>query len=167
MKRFDSTTVVLVAVIGAMALGILTTLVCYRARSPWQSWVIQRKQVSSRPPDEARAIVGSIDGGFQWNLDASSRRELAVSGWVASADPRVYVERLNILLDGEPTTNIATLYPRPDIASLYDRADFFLSGWRTSVDVHKLSVGKHILQAQACGSNGRCTSVSEVRLVLQ
>ncbi len=149
-------------------LGLLTTVAV--DRSNWMpvnaNWEPPREPGYVKIPVGAQ-VLGDFDvlyprGGLK-TIRNQPHPVLEVEGWDVPITANV--ENLSFLLDGKPLQPIGA-YPmrRPDIAEMFDRPDFFYSGWHMSLPLNNLGQGPHFLTLQITFSNGRVEEFKRIEL---
>ena len=103
------------------------------------------------PPEGAKTVHGQLPP------------TLEVEGWVVPVGANI--QRWSFLLDGKPVQSIS-LYPmhRPDVTEMFDRLDFYYSGWHMSLPLNNLGPGPHFLTLQVTLSNGRVEEFKRTEL---
>jgi hypothetical protein len=76
---------------------------------------------------------------------------VSVTGWVAGSVP---VQQVTISVDHVPMQSASPSQVRPEVDSRYPRSPDKQKGWVTVLDVSRLSLGAHEIEARAHAANG-------------
>lgn len=105
-------------------------------------------------------IVGYLDmRDGKPALFAKEDTKVEISGWMACSSSTSRLNEVVILIDGEARGETKEFFSRPDVAAAFDRPDFEMSGWRTTVSIAGLKPGQHTLSARGIGSHGETGTV--------
>jgi hypothetical protein len=80
--------------------------------------------------------------------------KLMVRGWAADPSKSAPIESLDIVLDDLEVFPASTGDERPDVAKVFGRPDWLLSGWSAEIVLGKILPGEHRIEAVAHGSSG-------------
>ena len=79
---------------------------------------------------------------------------LFISGWAASTRAEFPVEEVRIIAGGKLCASFKHFYPRPEVATIFNRSEFIETGYRGLVFLPILKPGMHELTAIARDSSG-------------
>lgn len=103
-------------------------------------------------------------GGWA-TISRQQHARLEVEAWCAAPRPDVSIRSTSLLLDGAVVEPLQ-VYPthRLDVAEMFDRLDFFASGWHATLPLENLGPGPHFLAMQVTLSDGRKGEIKRVEL---
>jgi organic radical activating enzyme len=154
--------------------NLATETIAFRKRGLWRD--DRRPVAPPRRPAASNAVIpmgairtaappepifGKVDIAA---VDARSGDRIALSGWAASRDPNVRVERIRVLLDGGEIGVVRYFHSRPDVAATYGRPDLEQCGWRAKFFLPSLRSGEYALTARAVAADGTFADLASVPL---
>jgi hypothetical protein len=124
----------------AAAPGTVVTIPIYP-----DGWVVT---LTKKDPQCGTVPVGQVD---QPSSNAHVSGTVTVAGWVADTVP---VERVSISVDGAPAQSVQPNVSRPDVDARYPRSPDKEKGFGATLDLSKLSPGRHEIQIRALERGG-------------
>jgi hypothetical protein len=118
----------------------------------WTMQVVKKSSLCRNPP------IGSIDEPGQ---GAHVSGSLPVSGWAASLEP---IRTVSIYIDRALVQSAKPDVPRPDVDSFYPQFPGKDKGWRFSIDVSRITAGKHEIEARALEAGGCAADFATVQI---
>lgn len=143
------------AIVTAIAVLLL---VCFSPRLPWlipaEPHAAPQPALLQLPPGER--VVGHLDGAVISNPDPTKRRRsLIASGWAVSAVADMPLKGVTVLVDDSPVGASSDFLRRADIAAVYGRPEFKLSGWRVAAMMPSpLAAGEHAVTLELLLADG-------------
>lgn len=116
-----------------------------------------------KPALPAAAIFGSLDSTAP--VQAFARDRIYLSGWAASSRYGAPIEQIRLTLSGgDELGRIENFYPRPDVASSYQRAELEQSGWKTMVWLPALATGAYTIEVEGVAPDGSRGALGSIPL---
>ncbi len=109
------------------------------------------------PSGSPSAAIGFEDaaGDSTRNETVSRTGILYVFGWAADTAKGAPVDRVVVYVDGIVAGAAILGDVRRDVEKYFDRSDYLRSGWSFGMPASRLSPGRHIVTAAACGGSER------------
>ena len=112
------------------------------------------------PLAENQPLFGYVDkDGENFFSTARSSGRFIIGGWVAFAKQGAPLQEVRLRVGDRNVATIREFYPRPDVATHFQRADWLMSGWRSMVYLPVLPRGQHELIVEAVDATGQSASL--------
>ena len=149
-------------------LGICVLIVVGRpnwAVSVTRSPASIKERASGLEVPKDRAVFGYIEtAGISRRIVGRINQKLVLVGWTAFTNPKLFIARLVIQVDGIPRAEVDQLFDRADVADAFGRPNFLRSGWETPIPLDGLEPGIHQLTVQAVASTGESADLAPIQL---
>jgi hypothetical protein len=151
-----------VIALGLVLGSLLISAACSGAKFPENDYRVNNPSlVRNGGPASNDDLKGQLDEikGY-----AMIGNKLIVRGWAADPAKSAPIESLDVVLDDLEPFPASTGDERPDVAKVFGRPDWLLSGWSAEIVLEKILPGEHRLEAVAHGS-GRSRVLDGARYI--